>query len=167
MKFQISQIIGIIGALCVIVGAFLPWATWSSIAVAGVEGDGRITLFLGFITGALLLWSPRGKKKASFLILGLIISLIGCYDAYDVSKGVVPGVKPNIGIGLFATIIGGLIIVISGIVCLMKIISPDNRKNRYKPVLEQVSSNGFPYQINDFEKRGRIQLVSDNSRLVF
>jgi hypothetical protein len=100
MKFQISQIIGIIGALCVIVGAFLPWATWSSITVAGVEGDGKITFLLGLIAGVLLPWS---KKRAGFPILGLIIFLIGCYDAYDVSKGVVPGVKPNIGIGLFAT----------------------------------------------------------------
>jgi hypothetical protein len=118
MGFRLAKIVGMIGALCVIVGAFLPWATWSSIAVAGVEGDGRITLFLGFVAGALLLWSPRGKKKASFLILGLIISLIGCYDAYDVSKEIIPGIKPNVGVGLFATVIGGMIIVISGIVGL-------------------------------------------------
>jgi hypothetical protein len=118
MEFQISQIIGIIGALCVIVGAFLPWATWSSITVAGVEGDGRITLFLGFIAGTLLLWYPHGKKKASFLILGLIISFIGCYDAYDVSKEIMLGIKPNVGVGLFATVIGGIIIAISGIVGL-------------------------------------------------
>ena len=120
MGFRLAKIVGIIGSLCVIVGAFLPWATWSSIAVTGVEGDGRITLFLGFITAAFLLWSPHRKTRASFLILGLIISLIGCYDAYDVSKEIMPGIKPNVGVGLFATITGGIIIVISGIVGLTR-----------------------------------------------
>lgn len=53
-----TQVIGGIGALIVIVGAFLPWATWGLFSVAGIEGDGVTTLILGLIAGVAV-----NKKK--------------------------------------------------------------------------------------------------------
>lgn len=120
MKLEIDRTLGIVGILCVVTGAFLPWATWGSISIAGIEGDGRVTLLLGIVAGVLLVGFPGGKRSACGSLLGFLIALIGCYDALDVTRIAPFGIRARVGVGLFGTIAGGLIMVASGIISLRK-----------------------------------------------
>jgi len=131
LGFTTGQKIGLVGAAIVVVGAFLPWVTWGVFSVAGTSGDGVITLIFGIIIGGLALGSSSNIKAAAVLILGFLVLLIGAYDASNVvSIAEAPfGIPVKVGTGLGATILGGLIVLVSGIVELAEK-KPKNRSSK-------------------------------------
>ncbi len=99
--------IGIVGAVITIIGSILPWFTLGELVKYGVEGDGIFTIAFGIIAAVLIFLSSwDAKSKVGTMILGILTALIGFYYITD----------PFVGIGLYVTILGGAVLVVSGIV---------------------------------------------------
>lgn len=100
------------GAVGLVIGAFLPWATVGPFDVAGTDGDGVLTLLIGLVVAALA-WS----RKAPRLIIALIVLavVIGLYDLVDVGR-VAGGDEElfdvSIGIGLIITVAASIVAVV-------------------------------------------------------
>lgn len=92
------------GAAIVVLGAFLPWYTFLGISVLGIEGDGLITLVLGFIAAGLVWYLTSLKRLAgASMALGSIITLVGLYHLTNIS-----------GVGVYLTVLGGSMLVGAG-----------------------------------------------------
>lgn len=134
----------IVGAsVLVIIAAFLVWGTvkggglefkihglGSNKDVPGGDQvkDGAVTLTLAVV--ALILGIIRGVNKAALgaaivaLVMGAIVSIVALADIGDISdlkdqldSG---GVEVSIGVGLWLTLIGGIVLVVLGIVGIVK-----------------------------------------------
>lgn len=120
-----AEILGVISALLILIGAFLPWATAStifgSVSVSGIDRDGMITFILSVMAiGVIYYGRQRLKRKNSgvgLLIVGFIIVIIALVDGVgvaEISKDI-DIAYIQIGIGLYLTGIGGFGLIISGI----------------------------------------------------
>lgn len=118
-----GPILSLVGALAVVIGSFLPWATvtsgFGSIGVAGTEGDGVITLVAGAVIGILaaLELGQSSKTRVATMIASLICLGIGLFEIANVSDAI-GGVssefaRASVGIGLFA-VAGGAGLAIFG-----------------------------------------------------
>lgn len=104
------------GAALIVVGSFLPWATlttvFGSIGFAGTEGDGKITLAIGLLTGiAAFLELTQGRDtRVPVIVLATAAGLAGIFGVANISDriaGVNSGfVHASTGIGLYAVIAG-------------------------------------------------------------
>lgn len=115
------------GAAAVVLGALLPWATVSAgfltATKAGTEGDGVITLVLALIVGGLAFvkWKAGWGRGVviTFLLLGLLISLIAVIDTIDVattsSDSEFIEVDASVGIGLWLTLLASIAMVVGAI----------------------------------------------------
>lgn len=104
---------GIVAALFVMIGSFLPWATvdtWiGSFSANGMDGDGVITLLLGVAAGVLI-----GLWKRPLVIIGAVAAglaaLVALVDLVDLGRAIgddaFADVKP--GIGLILTLLAAL-----------------------------------------------------------
>jgi hypothetical protein len=98
MAIQMKVILVAVGAT--ILGAFLPWASAFGISVAGVRGDGLITLIAALIGGALVLANRGGAKlnAVAQLVLGGLVVVVALYHVTDEFAA----------IGVYMTLLGGL-----------------------------------------------------------
>ena len=120
-SFGLGQIIGLIGAILLIVGAFLPWGRTAIVDVTGLDGDGVITLGIGVVAIILLL-----IKKVPLwitIILGVVALAIGIIDmrgmaAANTELGLEAGDEfaVSIGSGLYLTVVGGVGLIVGPIV---------------------------------------------------
>ncbi|KGM15210.1 hypothetical protein N867_10825, partial [Actinotalea fermentans ATCC 43279 = JCM 9966 = DSM 3133] len=105
---------GIVAALFVLIGSFLPWATidmWlGSYSANGTEGDGVITLLLGVAAGVLM-----GLWKRPLVIIAAVASglaaLVAVANLIDVGRSMgdldgLADVSP--GLGLILTLLAAL-----------------------------------------------------------
>lgn len=102
-----NQQIILIGAAITAVGSFLPWASAFGTTVIGVNGDGLITLVLGVIAGAIAYRMPLSNRDTNLLAtagIGALVAIVGLYDATGIAA-----------IGVYITIIGGLVIAYPGV----------------------------------------------------
>ena len=102
-----KQQIVVIGAGITAIGSFLPWASAFGTTIIGVNGDGAITLVLGLAAGAVAYWMPLSKHDTNLLVTavaGVLVALIGLNAATGIAA-----------IGVYITLIGGLIIAYPGI----------------------------------------------------
>ncbi|MBK5306901.1 MAG: hypothetical protein JJD92_09465 [Frankiaceae bacterium] len=92
--------------LVVAIGAFLPWVSIFGIGVAGIEGDGQLTLLLALVGLVVLAMStevfgtPKLGQKPARIVLGIaaiLTALIGLGDMNGAAA-----------IGLYLTLFGGL-----------------------------------------------------------
>lgn len=121
MEIELSkgEKISIIGIVLVIIGSFLPWASWGAISVSGVSGgDGAVTLILGLFVGGLVLfreWNYLNSLGGFFG--GSAAFLIGIVDLGDVSgiSSAPLGVSVDVGIGLYFTVFGAVLMMVSGV----------------------------------------------------
>ncbi len=99
----------LIGAILIIIGSMLPWGTAFGYEVSGLEGDGVYTLILGIVSIILLaLVSWESGNKIGQPILGIIVIVIAgnvFLDVRDISFF-------SVGIGLYLTIMGGIILLL-------------------------------------------------------
>ena len=115
------RISGIVSALIILVSAFLPWATVTvpflgNVSIAGTETAGRTTLALGLLSFPLLVWlfTASGQTRAkginiALLVIGAAVIATAVFKIIDITlassdaEGFI-----SVGIGLYATFIGGL-----------------------------------------------------------
>jgi hypothetical protein len=104
------------GAVAVVLGSFLPWASVLFVSVSGIEtSDGKATAALGAVTAvvALLVARRTGESRAHIasLLLGLVAGAIAAYDLADISSTEFA----RVGGGLYLTLAGAVAIVVGGI----------------------------------------------------
>jgi hypothetical protein len=114
-------VIAIAGVVLVVIGAFGTWASVSADAIGfdvsagGLDGDGVITLILGLIAGAVAFVGMRAPATWQAIVLAIaaaVIVLIAIYDMTQVGDAAdgVSGIDVSIGWGLWATLLGGLVL---------------------------------------------------------
>lgn len=112
-----QRIVVLVVSIVGIVAAFLPWATivlfGVSVSASGIEGDGVITLIL-FAVAAILCFvgkraEPLGKTKFVCAGVGLVSVIVAAFALSEFS-----------GIGLFLTILAGIVLCVMSFVKLEK-----------------------------------------------
>jgi hypothetical protein len=101
MPMQMKVIL--VAVLATILGAMLPWASAFGVSVAGVRGDGLMTLVIAFIGGAFVLATRGGSKGAKInavaqLVLGGLVVVVALYHVTDEFAA----------IGVYVTLLAGL-----------------------------------------------------------
>jgi len=132
-KLKHSHILSILSGLLLVAGAFLPWATLSnslgaSYTITGIEADGIFTIVIGavivLVSYLLIIRKAKGKKSGiGLFVVGLVALVIGAIDTMGVNqvieekKSVMAqsGIAAHVGIGLYLTLIGGILALIAGI----------------------------------------------------
>jgi hypothetical protein len=131
-----ANVVGVIAAAsaaAMCLGSFLPWATvtaglFGTISVNGMDGDGKITLALGFVAGVLLLVGALGNNRVP-VIIGTVAAGLGgaaaVYDLINVSDMVAGSssdfVQAQVGVGLYLCAFGGVAAAVLGIVAATQI----------------------------------------------
>lgn len=140
MKFTDKEI-NALGAVAVILGAFLPWVSVTTIlgmgvTLYGIQGDGVITLTLGCIGLGITFLKCRKFRASVNLLLGGLIALIGIYylsraptlyELFDVEPQLL---KIDIGVGLYLTAIGGVTLIVGSFLGLI------GKYTKIKPLLK-------------------------------
>ena len=121
------RIVGALAGAIVALSAWLPWVTvqtfFGSLSVTGFkngEGDGVLTLGLG-VLGALCAWKG-GKTLIVTIVTGVLAAAIGIYDWSDITALADDAdgfVLAEAGIGLYLTIAGAIVMVVSGVAGLV------------------------------------------------
>ena len=101
------------GAVAVIIGSFLDWATafGGLAAKSGMDGDGVITLVTGIVMLLVAFLMTRGGGKAKNIVFGLaaaISLLVAIIDLIDVGSTD----EVSIGIGLWIVAIGAVVAIV-------------------------------------------------------
>lgn len=111
--FTTSEWMTIGGGLAAVIGAVLPWVSFSLGSVTGIDGDGVFTLVFGIIAGAIVLFRNwETVDVAAVGVLGVLTLLIGA-NVYNNLSGMTGRNILNVsaGIGLHLTMLGGLLLV--------------------------------------------------------
>jgi hypothetical protein len=98
--------------------------------VGGLHRDGKVTIVLALVAAFAGLWRGVGRggrgPAIGAIVLGGLVTLIGVVDVGDVgSAGTNPvfdraAVQIHPGIGLWLTLIGGLLLVAAGVHALLR-----------------------------------------------
>lgn len=103
-QFSTGEKLVFVGAALTTLGAFLPWVTVFGTSVAGVQGDGVLTLILGLIAAGLLWWRSWNRRiQLGTLTVGSLIVLI-----------TLSAMSRAAGFGLYLTLAGGLVLMYTG-----------------------------------------------------
>jgi len=126
MTIDPKRLVALVGAVMVVLGSFLDWATvdsaFGSLGVGGMEGDGKLTLVAGLVAGVLLLL-VRGRAGGIVgAVLLAIAALIGFVDYGNVQE-MVDAVesefaRASVGVGLYLVIAGGILGVVGSVLSL-------------------------------------------------
>ena len=106
------------GAVGLVVGAFMPWATAGPFSKAGTDGDGVITLVLGALIGVTAFFGLKApiKPARSWLVVLMtaVAGLVAIYDTADVARVASESslIQVEVGSGLYLSLLGvGLAVV--------------------------------------------------------
>ena len=106
--------------VAVIIGALLSWvdvnvALLGSISRSGMDGDGKITVVLGFTLASIGVSVLSGRthnlsaSRAGSMLCGLLISAVAGYDVVNITSTDLPSLAvASPGIGLWLTLIAGV-----------------------------------------------------------
>ena len=120
-QIKVPHIVAWAASTMVVIAAFLPWATALGVGVAGIEGDGVITLVLGVMAAAAIAAGAFWKRWAAIpaAVIGVAVAGIGVYDWVQIEteetfnvvglRGVV-----SVGVGLYLTAIAGVVLALAG-----------------------------------------------------
>lgn len=107
------------GGLLLVVGAFLPWASFGAFTYSGTDTDGLFTLGLGLVVLAIVVvreWTTI-ESLATTAAGGL--SLLLAYNLYsNLSEYFGSGygmIEISAGTGLYLTLVGSAVVVAGGI----------------------------------------------------
>jgi hypothetical protein len=130
---RIPALVGLAGAVVLLVSAFLPWfrieisGTDFSSTVSGTDGgDGVIIIVLALIAGALALVRVLGKGPPllgiGLVVTGLLATLIGVVDLGnddpdDAIVAAFADVSPTVG--LWLVILAGLVVTVAGVLMVL------------------------------------------------
>jgi hypothetical protein len=122
-----GQQLTMLGAIGLIIGALLPWASISSIfgkiSKAGYEGDGVITGAIGLLLliGSLLNKGKSGKRYSiASAVFAIGAGIIGISDLMNINSAVADIssdslVLASTGPGVYITIIGAVLALVGGL----------------------------------------------------
>jgi hypothetical protein len=115
-------------AVGLLLGAILPWISASSlfgsVAVNGIEGDGKITAGLGVAAGIVLLTTIGSRRRVACVavaIMGAVAALVGWYDwtqAQDrvrVVNNESDLVHASVGIGMYLTMAAAITLIVAAL----------------------------------------------------
>ncbi len=130
---RLSAVVGIVGAVVVVIGSFGTWATIGSFSVSGIDGggDGWITLVLAIVTGGLcagVLTPPAVARVVRwiplpFALLSLLVALVDIADISSTSNefasgfGVIEG-SLSVGWGLWVVLAGAIVASVAGVLLM-------------------------------------------------
>lgn len=111
-------LLGLAGAAVTVVAAFLPWVTTSAPAgpveaggtAMGIEGVGLATLLLGLVVGGVLVlldWDATTLVVTA--VVGLLVAGVAGWKLLSLDGVASPGV------GLYLTVLAGLVVLASGL----------------------------------------------------
>jgi len=112
-----SAKVALAGGALTAVGSVLPWASTLGQSMSGLDGDGVITLFLGVIVAAVVLFADWNKlAKGGAAALGGISTIIA-FNAYSnlANAGGLGSSLVSPGYGLYLTILGGLVVAVGAL----------------------------------------------------
>jgi hypothetical protein len=122
-------VLAAVGGGLVLIGSFMPWASvataFGTVSIAGTEGDGKITLFIGLVMVLLSVLELTGNVLVVGLptrVLALIAAFgaagVGGYDLVNVSNNLSSVssefARASIGVGLYAVVGGGVVAIVGG-----------------------------------------------------
>jgi hypothetical protein len=123
-SLNMAAVVITVGGALVAVGSFLPWATASagflSVSRSGIDGgDGIFTLLLGGLIAVIGLAWPRhpfGRARWPMLLLGVLAIGLAVFEEWTIqgsmSQNTSAFVVGNIGVGIYAIAVGGLMAVL-------------------------------------------------------
>jgi hypothetical protein len=117
-----STYVVLIGAILMIIGAIMPWASVMGIGVSGLEGDGWFCLIAGVIAGVFAFLKLNWGKWI-VVLMGLVGAVVGIIDYMKIKDAVAAtgamaeaGMGISIGIGMYLVIVGGIVALIGGFI---------------------------------------------------
>lgn len=128
-----GQLMAILGGVLAGIGAFLPWIEFELLGASrtrtGIDGDGTFTLILGVVVVLVVLATAwRRRAQVGTLVVGLLVlGLSGMYisdptigvETSSVAERELLEAGLSVGIGLYVTAIGGLLMSAGGAVGLV------------------------------------------------
>ena len=123
IRIRPAHIIASLAGVTVFIAAFLPWATvelgFMSVSQSGIEADdGIATLVLALAALGGVALSIYGRTWGGLLpmIAGVLITIIGIYDWFNVDRNTDADTADlvSVGAGLVLTTIGGMILTGAG-----------------------------------------------------
>jgi hypothetical protein len=142
VRRPIGMAVSLIGALMVIVGSTLSWVDidFSSVgdvsafaevaSVSGLEGDGVITIVLGFVALLVAGWMLVSRNVAPSIIVIVLSALIGLIALIDIGNVQDKAESPllaefaRVGIGLWVVAAGACVLVLGGLAGFVKSTKP-------------------------------------------
>jgi hypothetical protein len=106
-----AQVVAVVSAVAVALGALLPWATVSAgIFSRTIQGnDSYITGAAGLVTlGLAALTKFERPQRIPVGLLGLFVIIVAAIDAKDLLNASTDNVLVQIGPGIVVTVAGGL-----------------------------------------------------------
>ena len=101
----------LIGALLMVIGSFLPWASMGEMSVTGVSegaGDGWISAILG----ALILAVSFAKAEWRSLVLMILPAIGAAFGVWKLIEGLDIPAPASMGIGIWLLAIGGVLALV-------------------------------------------------------
>jgi hypothetical protein len=133
-----AEALGALGGGLVVVGGFLPWITWVSGSVTGLERNSGLTILLGASAIGLALLLTLDERGG--LVLGgagLVTLGVGLRAYLDMQNAVsridkVPGLQDlaqvEAGLGLYLSVAGGALVTVAGILAVRAAIEGESRE---------------------------------------
>jgi len=140
-----GQQLSLIGAIGLLVGAMLPWATIQSallglsVSKAGYEGDGVFTGAIGLLLliGAVVSKGKPGKRySVATALLALVAFLILAFDLSNVSSAVTDageGLLASVGPGIYVSIVGAILALVGGLQVVPQLPQPAQPPASHQP----------------------------------
>jgi hypothetical protein len=128
VEFDATEGLGVLGGGLAILGGFLPWITWVSGSVTGLDRNGGLTVVLGAVAVGVVLLATMDRRSGLVLAgIGVLVLFVGGRAYLDMQDAigridVLPGVE-NLaqiepGIGLYLTLAGGAIVTAAGVLAV-------------------------------------------------
>jgi hypothetical protein len=131
----LGALVGVVGALLLLLGALLPWLSYHSITVAGIRGNGILTLSIGIgVIGlaACLFVARRSRTVATTLAIAMTTAaatafVISGLNVIDVGRQMSGGSLSDMstGIGLWITLVASIVCGLGGLVCVVGAMSAE------------------------------------------
>lgn len=117
--FSTARVVALIASIAIVIGAIGPWETTFLADIAGTKGDGRLTLILAILGGALVLIALSGSRWYILAsVLGIVCAVVGIRDLIVVNNSTqtlfghkVALIKP--GWGLWLTVVASVVFAVS------------------------------------------------------